>query len=211
MARTTFGACRQCIAKSSGRSGHDSMRISYCILTLLCGIASLPADGHAAATANDLLFCSAQRHGRGLRGTRPASLLTTSVNLCEAPPLSQIHKHVLQRHHRAEQQQEQNHQPATSTGRLRMWRRERLGLQAPVASTAMPRFAEVALAAAPTSPGHAATQRSSYTIVRIAERQAQCAGRHRLLSQRSRRWPRDQRRRQRSSGAPGAMARVVDS
>src|SRR5690242_4335822 len=47
-----------------------------------------------------------------------------------------------------------------SSGQLYTWRHELLGLQAPVVSRAMPRFAEVALAPAAISPPVAAASRS---------------------------------------------------
>jgi transposase len=57
----------------------------------------------------------------------------------------------------------------TSSGQLYTWRHELLGLQAPVVSRAMPRFAEVALTApSPSvSPAPAATSQASRTGGRI--------------------------------------------
>jgi len=56
-----------------------------------------------------------------------------------------------------------------SSGQLYTWRHELLGLQAPVVSRAMPRFAEVALAppSGPASPSTAAAPRISRTSGRI--------------------------------------------
>jgi transposase len=56
-----------------------------------------------------------------------------------------------------------------SSGQLYTWRHELLGLQAPVVSRSMPRFAEVALAtpSPPASPAPAATSRASRTSGRI--------------------------------------------
>jgi transposase len=54
-----------------------------------------------------------------------------------------------------------------SSGQLYTWRHELLGLQAPVVSRAMPRFAEVALAPAATSPPVAAASRTSCSGGRI--------------------------------------------
>jgi len=56
-----------------------------------------------------------------------------------------------------------------SSGQLYTWRHELLGLQAPVVSRAMPRFAEVALTAPlpPASPTPASTPQVSRTAGRI--------------------------------------------
>jgi transposase len=56
-----------------------------------------------------------------------------------------------------------------SSGQLYMWRHELLGLQAPVVSRAMPRFAEVALTAPlpPASPTPASTPQVSRAVSHI--------------------------------------------
>jgi transposase len=54
-----------------------------------------------------------------------------------------------------------------SSGQLYTWRHELLGLQAPVVSRAMPRFAEVALTPASPSPPVVAAPRSSRSGGRI--------------------------------------------
>jgi transposase len=54
-----------------------------------------------------------------------------------------------------------------SSGQLYTWRHELLGLQAPVVSRAMPRFAEVALTPPPASPPVVTTPRASRTSGRI--------------------------------------------
>jgi transposase len=56
-----------------------------------------------------------------------------------------------------------------SSGQLYTWRHELLGLQTPVLSRAMPRFAEVTIAPAPpsASPSVVTTQRASRTSGRI--------------------------------------------